>query len=134
VGLCHRYKTAGCKDGGGSLSYEARALDRGSLSAGVAISLGALPTLLLFTSVAIQLAFWQQQTQLVADVAALSASETARGLISGFSCENPEQIATRFDLELDRCRIVGFSAFVEVSKSLPPFRLFAQATAGPPKE
>lgn len=116
------------------MSYEARALDRGSLSAAVAISLGAIPMFLASTSLAIQLAIWQQQTQLVADAAALSASETARGLISGFSCENPEQIATRFDLELDTCRIVGFSAFVEVSKSLPPFRLFAQATAGPPKE
>lgn len=116
------------------MSYEARALDRGSLSAVVAISMGAVPALLVFTSLAIQLSFWQQQTQLVADAAALSASETSRGLNSGFSCENPEQIATRFDLELDRCRIVGFSAFVEVSKSLPPFRLFAQATAGPPKD
>jgi hypothetical protein len=89
-----------------------------------------VPTLLAFTSIAIQVAFWQQQTQLVADAAALSASETARGLISGFSCENSELIATRFDLELDRCRIVGSSAFVEVSKSLPPFRLSAQAIAG----
>jgi hypothetical protein len=134
MGLRYRDKTTRSKAGGGSLSDEARSLDRGSLSAGVAISLATVPTLLAFTSLAIQLAFWQQQTQLVADAAALSASETARGLISGFSCENPEQIATRFDLELDRCRIVGFSAFVEVSKSLPPFRLSAQATAGPPKE
>jgi hypothetical protein len=116
------------------MSHEARALDRGSLSAGVTIALSAVPMLLASASLAIQLAIWQQQTQLVADAAALSASETSRGLMSGFSCENPEQIATRFDLELDRCRIVGFSAFVEVSKSLPPFRLSAQAIAGPSGE
>ena len=109
-------------------------LDRGSLSATLAIGISTVPGFLLLTAFAIQLAFWQQQTQLVADAAALVASESARGLMSGYSCENPEQIAARFDLELDRCRIVGFSAFVEVSKSLPPFRLSAQAFAGPPNE
>jgi hypothetical protein len=98
----------------------------------VAISLVAVPSFLLVCGLAIQLAFWQQQVQLVADAAAHTASETARGLISGYSCENPEQIATRFDLDLDTCRIVGFSALVEVSKSLPPIRLTAQALAGPP--
>ena len=107
---------------------------RGSIAAGLAVSMAVVPTLILFTGYAIRLAYWQQQVQLVADAAALSASETARGLISGYSCENPEQIAARFDLELDTCRIVGFSASVEVSKSLPPFRLSAQATAGPPSE
>ncbi len=111
-----------------------RSLDRGSISAAVAVAMAAVPSVLAATALAIQFAFWQQQAQLVADAAALAASETSRGLISGFSCENPEHIAGRFDLELDRCRIVGFSAFVEVSKSLPPFRLSAQATAGPPKE
>ncbi len=116
------------------MPYETRPLDRGSISAAVALAMALVPSGLLVTGLSIQVAFWQQQTQLVADSAALAASETSRGMISGFSCENPELIATRFDLELDRCRIVGFSAFVEVSKSLPPFRLSAQATAGPPKE
>lgn len=106
---------------------------RGSISAGLALSLSLVPSLFLVTGFAIRVAYWQQQVQLVADAAALTASETARGLISGFSCENPEQIATRFDLELDTCRIVGFSALVKVSKSLPPIRLTAQAIAGPPK-
>jgi hypothetical protein len=115
------------------LSAKTRPLDRGSISAAIAIACSAIPAFLLVTGFAIQMAFWQQQTQLVADAAALSASETARGLLSGFSCENPELIATRFDLELDRCRIVGFSALVEVSKSLPPIRLSARATAGPAK-
>jgi len=92
-----------------------------------------VPTLILTTGYAIRLAYWQQQVQLVADAAALAASETAQGLISGYSCENPEQIAARFDLELDTCRIVGFSASVKVSKSLPPIRLTAQALAGSPK-
>ncbi len=108
-------------------------LDSGSISASLAILLAAVPSFLLVCGLAIQLAYWQQQVQLVADAAALTASETARGLISGYSCENPEQIATAFDLELDTCRIVGFSALVRVSKSLPPFRLTAQALAGPPK-
>ena len=116
------------------MSAKTWTLDRGSLSASLLVAIGAVPGILLVTGYSIQLAFWQQQAQLVADAAALVASETARGLVSGYSCENPEQIAARFDLELDRCRIVGFSAFVEVSKSLPPFRLFAQAFAGPPNE
>ena len=107
---------------------------RGSISVGLAVSMALVPTLILTTGFAIRLAYWQQQVQMVADAAALTASETARGLISGYSCENPEQIAARFDLELDTCRIVGFSASVEVSKSLPLFRLSAQATAGPPNE
>jgi len=99
----------------------------------MAIGLAAVPSLLLMCGLAIQLAFWQQQVQLVADAAALTASETARGLISGYSCVNLEQLATAFDLELDTCRIVGFRALVQVSKSLPPIRLTAQAIAGPPK-
>jgi hypothetical protein len=115
------------------LSVPTWKLDSGSISAGLAICFAALPSFLLVCGFAIQLAFWQQQVQLVADAAALTASETARGLVAGNSCENPEQIATRFDLELDTCRIVGFSALVKVSKSLPPFRLTAQALAGPPK-
>jgi hypothetical protein len=112
------------------LPIETRALDRGSVTALAAVGMALVPSLLLVTGLAIQLSFWQQQTQLVADSAALVASETSRGMISGFSCQNSELIATRFDLELDRCRIVGSSAFVEVSKSLPPFRLSAQAVAG----
>jgi hypothetical protein len=115
------------------LSFPTWKLDSGSITAALAITLAAVPSFLLVCGMAIQLAFWQQQVQLVADAAALTASETARGLISGYSCENPEQIATSFDLELDTCRIVGFSALVKVSKSLPPFRLTAQALAGPPK-
>ncbi len=129
-----RVKKATNRGGGRGLPVQTRALDRGSVSALVAVAMALVPSALAITGLAIQLAFWQQQAQLVADTAALSASETSRGLISGFSCENPEQIAARFDLELDRCRIVGFSALVEVSKSLPPFRLSAQATAGPPRE
>jgi len=115
------------------MSFPTWKLDSGIVSAGLAVVLAAVPSFLLACGLAIQLAFWQQQVQLVADAAALTASETARGLISGYSCENPEQIATAFDLELDTCRIVGFSALVKVSKSLPPFRLTAQALAGPPK-
>lgn len=115
------------------MSFSTWKLDSGSISASLAILLGAVPSFLLVCGLAIQLAYWQQQVQLVADAAALTASETARGLISGYSCDNPEQIATAFDLELDTCRIVGFSALVKVSKSLPPFRLTAQALAGPPK-
>ncbi len=110
-----------------------RALDTGSISAIAALSIALVPMFLVAAAFACQLAFWQQQAQLVADAAALTASETARGLVSGFSCENPQLIATRFDLELDRCRIVGFSALVEVSKSLPPFRISARANAGPEK-
>ena len=115
------------------MSTKTRTLDRGSLSASLLVAIGAVPGILLVTGYSIQLAFWQQQAQLVADAAALVASETARGLVSGYSCENPEQIAARFDLELDTCRIVGFGALVKVSKSLPSFRLTAQALAGPPK-
>jgi hypothetical protein len=71
------------------LSFPTRKLDSGSVSAGLAIVLAAVPSFLLAFGLAIQLAFWQQQVQLVADAAALAASETARVLISGYSCENP---------------------------------------------
>ena len=71
------------------MSFPTRKLDSGSVSAGLAIVLAAVPSFLLAFGLAIQLAFWQQQVQLVADAAALAASETARVLISGYSCENP---------------------------------------------
>jgi hypothetical protein len=77
----------------------------------------------------IQHALLRQQAMLAADAGALTASETSRGLIAGFSCENAAEIVAGFDFHLDTCRIVGFEATVKVSKSVPPFQISAESRA-----
>jgi hypothetical protein len=111
--------------------HASRKLDDGFTAMFLVLVLG-LSTLGISTiALTVELGYWEQKTQLLADHAALIASETSRGLIGGFGCDNAVEFAKRFDVELDTCRIVGFGASIEVSKSISFFRLTATAAAGP---
>ncbi|MEY3561690.1 MAG: hypothetical protein RL068_842 [Actinomycetota bacterium] len=111
--------------------HASRKLDEGFAAMFAVLVLGLSTLAIGVIALSIELAYWEQKTQLLADQAALIASETTRGLIGGFGCDNAFEFARRFDVELDTCRIVGFGASIEVSKSISFFRLTATATAGP---
>ncbi|MFM1950468.1 MAG: hypothetical protein RL418_155 [Actinomycetota bacterium] len=109
-----------------------RALDGGFIAASLLVLLTLTSTLVAGIGIVSRAAYLEQLSQLVADSAALGASETSRGLVAGFSCENAEQIAKRFDFELDTCRIVSFGASVELSKTELGLNFSATSTAGTP--
>lgn len=108
-------------------------LEGGFLSASLLVSISLVSSAVAGIGFANQAAHFRQLSQLVADSAALGASETTRGLVAGFGCENAEQIAKRFDFELDTCRIVGFDVSVEVSKTELGLNFSAASSAGSPE-
>lgn len=84
---------------------------------GSALAIGSLAiasTCLFATSIAFDLALAKVRVQLVADGAALAASDTFLGLVAGFPCENAEEFVQREGLKLATCRIVGLGASIEV--------------------
>ena len=106
-------------------------VETGAVAALVATSFSLVAICISGIGLAVELSFEKQKTQLVADHAALTLSETSRGLIAGFSCEKAEQYAKTFDMDLDSCRIVSSVASVTLTKWFGPFRLEAKATASP---
>ena len=64
------------------------------------------------------------------DLAALSAADTQRGLVSGVVCENAESILETVDAVMTTCRIVGDGVMVSGQIRLPHMTLEASAIAG----
>jgi hypothetical protein len=85
----------------------------------------------LFTALgtALALAHFQVKSQLVADVAALTAADTVIGAIAGFPCENAELIAVSDGAFLSSCRIVGLGAVVQTTQNLGFFEVSRWAEA-----
>lgn len=67
----------------------------------------------------------------VAELAALAADDSLRGLTTGYPCEIAEAIAKENVAILDECRIVGFEAFVSLHVQSMGIVLNASARAGP---
>jgi len=114
------------------MSVSTRCLDAGFGSALAVASIAIACTGLLASSIAYDLAFSKVNTQLVADAAALAASDTLLGLIAGFPCENAEEFVQREGLKLITCRIVGLGASLEVEYSTKFVTLGASASASNP--
>lgn len=106
-------------------------LEEGAFSAVLVSGLSVVTVFVAAIGLAVGISVEKQKIQLVADSTALILSETSRGLIPGFSCEKAEQYAKTFDMDLDSCRIVSSVASVKLSKWFGPFRLEANASAGP---
>ena len=105
-------------------------LDQGVVSAFMAVAAAGL-------AVIISAAFWGFQMMILAervvatvDLAALTAADTHRGLISGSVCENAELILQRVDLALTTCRIVSDGVMVSGQLDLPIITHRASAIAG----
>ena len=105
-------------------------LDQGVVSAFLAVAAAGL-------AVIVSAAFWGFQMMILAervvatvDLAALTAADTHRGLISGSVCENAELILQRVDLALTTCRIVSHGVMVSGQLDLPIITHRASAIAG----
>ena len=108
-------------------------LDSGVVTAVVAITLTGFSLAMMTLAAASNQLVIQQRLQSATDLAALVASDTNRGLISGFVCENAELILQRVDFAMAGCRIVGGVAAVSASVQGYFGPLSAKATAGAPK-
>jgi hypothetical protein len=69
----------------------------------------------------------QAQTESIA----LAATDALRGVSSGYPCIVAKDIAANNQIELKRCRIVGFEVFIETSLMMLGFSQNAKARAGP---
>lgn len=105
-------------------------LEKGSIAASVLILSGLSSLVVVSIFLANDLALSRQRLQLVADHSALIASETTRGMIAGYGCQNAEEFAKTFDISMDSCRIVSFDASVELADWVSVFPIKARATAG----
>jgi len=104
-------------------------LDTGFAAVAAISALGLVSLAIASAGLAVNIGLGANRLQLAADAAALAASETARGLVAGFSCANAEKIAKSFGVQLDTCRIVGFGANVKLSTKLLVFPMSATAEA-----
>ena len=73
-----------------------------------------------------------QKLQSEADLIALAAADSARGLTTGFPCQTAGQMAHIYMVSLDSCRIVGFESFIRLSVNAVGSTLEATSRAGPP--
>ena len=69
--------------------------------------------------------------QATTDSMALAATNALRGVSSGYPCIVAKDIAAKAQVELERCRIVGFEVFIETSLDTSGIVHRARARAGP---
>ena len=94
------------------------------LSAATLVLGGVLVSTLHLVSVA-------QQVQQVANLAALAASDTAIGVISGEPCSTARMVATHHSFALTSCELDGSRARVSVGVSLWGVQVSRRADAAP---
>jgi len=109
-------------------------VDTGSTAMVSLMFVGALMLLLSAVSIATGLAHQSTRLQVVADLGALTAADTVRGLVSGIPCQNAELIAVSNGSFLDSCRIVGSDASATVTKQSGFAEMFAFSEAGSPTD
>ena len=111
------------------MPFQDRNLDSGSMGLVLA---GLVATVALFVSgltIAHSWVYLQVRTQLVADLAALSAADTITGFIAGIPCENAKEIAAGNGATLESCRIVSEVVSVRVGNHDLMFEVYASAEA-----
>mgnify|MGYP006180499865 CR=1 FL=1 len=108
-------------------------LDRGVSSGYVIAALASL----LFSLSAIGFAYQVAESKIIyqgiVDTAALGDADSLRGLVSGFPCENAEQILQSGGHRLKTCRIVGLGVSIEADYPLWFATLGARASASAPE-
>ena len=105
-------------------------LDQGVITAFLAVSSAGLVMLISALFWGFQMLILSERVIAVVDLAALTAADTHRGLISGSVCENAELILKRVDLALTTCRIVSHGVMVSGQLELPIITHRASAIAG----
>ncbi len=107
----------------------------GSSGSGTILGLGLVAVVLAGLISANIAANWlvsAEKLQAQADLIALAAADSARGLITGFPCQTAGQMAHIYMVSLDSCRIVGFESFIRLSVAGIGPALGATSRAGPP--
>jgi hypothetical protein len=105
-------------------------LDQGVISAFLAVSAVGLAVLVSSVFWGFQMMILAERVVAAVDLAALTAADTHRGLISGSVCENAELILKRVDLALTTCRIVSHGVMVSGQLEMPIVTHRASAIAG----
>lgn len=105
-------------------------VDHGVITAFLAVTLTGLSILFSAVLMAAELLVLNQKLVATVDLAALVASDTHRGLISGSVCENAELILESVDFAMTTCRIVGSGVMVSGFKDLVFTSLKSSAIAG----
>lgn len=75
---------------------------------------GIISTFIVITSESVELARLQART----DSAAIAAVDVLRGLATGYPCETAEEIVQGFGGTIERCHIVSFDIYIEVSQKV----------------
>ena len=107
-------------------------LEKGFSSALVVIAATALSVAILASGLGFQITQERQKSQYLTDSAALAATDSLRGLIAGFPCENAGQILQTGGLRLKTCRIVGFGVTIQAELSRFFGTLSVEAMAAAP--
>ena len=75
---------------------------------------GIISAIFMNTNESVELARLQART----DNATIAAVDVLRGLATGYPCETAEEIVQGFGGTLERCHIVGFDIYIEVSQKV----------------
>lgn len=78
------------------------------------VILGIISTIFMNTNESVELARLQART----DNAAIAAVDVLRGLATGYPCETAEEIVQGFGATIERCHIVRFDVYIEVSRKV----------------
>ncbi len=78
------------------------------------VILGIISTIFMNTNESVELARLQART----DNAAIAAVDVLRGLATGYPCETAEEIVQGFGGTIERCHIVSFDIYIEVSRKV----------------
>lgn len=78
------------------------------------VILGIISTIFMNTNESVELARLQART----DNAAIAAVDVLRGLATGYPCETAEEIVQGFGATIERCHIVIFDIYIEVSRKV----------------
>lgn len=78
------------------------------------VILGIISTIFMNTNESVELARLQART----DNAAIAAVDVLRGLATGYPCETAEEIVQGFGATIERCHIVSFDIYIEVSRKV----------------
>jgi uncharacterized membrane protein len=108
-------------------------VEKGAVTATLALVLVGLTSLALVGAAGVLGLIQDRKLQVTTDLAALSAADTHRGLISGVVCSNAEQILESVGFDLLECRIVGDGVEIRGHSMVSFFQLESYAVAGAPR-
>jgi hypothetical protein len=108
-------------------------VEKGAVTATLALVLVGLTSLALVGAAGVLGLIQDTKLQVTTDLAALSAADTHRGLISGVVCSNAEQILESVGFDLLECRIVGDGVEIRGHSMVSFFQLESHAVAGAPR-